>query len=108
MKNNYLISNSFLKYQSITYLFIIFWAILIRNVQSLFVIFKFTELINRVLFFIYFVIVLLSVIVLIKQIRRIYFSSENDIEKSVWIVVNIFLYYGVVFADLYLSTQFRF
>lgn len=108
MKNNYLISNSFLKYQSIAYLFIIFWAILIRNVQSLFVIFKFTELINLVLFFIYFVIVLLSVIVLIKQIRRIYFSSENDIEKSVWIVVNIFLYYGVVFADLYLSTQFRF
>ena len=108
MKNSSLISDSFLKYQSVAYLFIIFWAIFIRNVQNMFVIFRYTELINQVLFFIYFVVVLSSVVLLIKQISRIYFSPDNNVKRSIWIVVNIFLYYGVVFADLYLSTQFRF
>lgn len=108
MKNNFLISDSFLKYQSAAYLFVILWTVLIAKVQSMFVIFKYTELINQVLFFIYFVVVLSSVVVLIKQISRIYFFSESNIKRSVWIVVNIFLYYGVLLADLYLVSQFRF
>lgn len=108
MNKSFLISDSFLKYQSIAYLFIIFWAILIRNAQSMFVIFKYTELINQVLFFIYFVVVLSSVVVLIKQILRVYFSLDNNIKRSIWLVVNIFLYYGVLLADLYISSQFRF
>ncbi|KFF04407.1 hypothetical protein B0A68_17320 [Flavobacterium reichenbachii] len=107
MKNSFLISVSFLKYQSAAYLFVILWTVLIAKVQSMFVIFKYTELINEVLFFIYFVVVLSSVILLIKQISRIYFSSESNIKRSVWIVVNIFLYYGVLLADLYLASQFR-
>jgi hypothetical protein len=108
MKKSFLISDSFLKYQSIAYLVIILWTILIVNVHSMFVIFRFTELINQVLFFIYFVVVLSSVVILIKQILKIYFSLEHSIKSCVWIAVNIFLYYGVLLADLYLVSQFRF
>ncbi|MEZ0130881.1 hypothetical protein AB9T88_14400, partial [Flavobacterium sp. LBUM151] len=95
-------------YQSIAYLFIILWTILIANFQNLFSIWKYVELINTTLFFIYFLIGLSSVLILIKQILRIYFSSDNGIKIKVWIVVNIALYYGVLLADLYLSTQIRF
>ncbi|KIA98756.1 hypothetical protein OA88_20430 [Flavobacterium sp. JRM] len=108
MNNNFLISDLFLKYQSLAYLIIIFWAILISSFQSLFVIWKHIEMINLILFFVYFLIGLSSVIILIMQISRIYFSSDNSIKRRVWIVVNILLYYGVLYADLYLSTQTRF
>lgn len=108
MNNNFLISHLFLKYQSIVYLFIILWALLIANFQNLFVIWKYIELINRIIFFVYFLIGLSSVIILIMQISGIYFSSENNIKRRVWIVVNILLYYGVLSGDLFLSTQFRF
>jgi hypothetical protein len=108
MNNNFLISDLFLKYQSLAYLIIIFWAILISSFQSLFVIWKHIEMINLILFVVYFLIGLSSVIILIMQISRIYFSSDNSIKRRVWIVVNILFYYGVLYADLYLSTQTRF
>ncbi len=108
MKNSYLISFPFLKFQSIVYLFIIFWAILIKNVQSLFVVWKYTEEISVILFFMYILVALGSVILLIMQVLKIYFSLDNSLKKKIWIVANIVLYYGVLFADLLLSTQIRF
>ncbi|MBE8724177.1 hypothetical protein [Flavobacterium hungaricum] len=110
MKNSFLISYSFLRFQSMAYLFVIFWTTLIANVPSMFVIWKYTELMNGIVFFIFLFVVLLSVIVLIMQVLKIYSSQnqDNSIIKKVWIVVNIVLYYLVVGADLYIVSQFRF
>lgn len=108
MKKSFLILDSFLKIQSTVYLFIILWAFLIANLQDQFTVWKYIEQINKILFFIYFLIGLVSVIVLIKQILKIYFSSDNTIKKRLWIVANILLYYGVLSAVFYLSAQFRF
>ncbi|MBB4802893.1 membrane protein YdbS with pleckstrin-like domain [Flavobacterium nitrogenifigens] len=108
MKKGFLILDSFLKFQSIVYLFIIIWAVLIANLQNQFTVWKYIEKINKILFFIYFLIGLVSVIILIIQILKIYFSSDNSMKRKVWIVANILLYYGVLSAVFYLSAQFRF
>lgn len=108
MKKSFLILDSFFKFQSIAHLFIIVWAFFISNLQNQFEIWKYIEHINKVLFFIYFLIALLSVIVLIIQIWKFYFSPNNNIKKMLWIVVNIVLFYGVLVAVYYLSEQFRF
>ncbi len=108
MKKGFLSLDSFLKFQSIVYLFIIIWAVLIANLQNQFTIWKYIEQINKILFFICFLIGLVSVIILIIQILKIYFSSDNNMKRKVWIVANILLYYGVLLAVFYLSAQFRF
>ena len=108
MKKSFLILDSLFKFQSIAYLFIIIWAFFISNLQNQFEIWKYIEQINEILFFIYFLIGLASVIILIIQIFKIYFSSDSNMIQRVWIVTNILLYYGVLLAVFYLSAQFRF
>jgi hypothetical protein len=109
MKQSIITSYSFLRLQSIVYFFIIVWALLIKNFQILFVVWKHIELINKILFVIYFFTVLISVVVLIKQIRSLYFNDDDDQNtlKRIWAVFNIILYYGVITADLYLASQSR-
>jgi len=111
MKQGIITSYSFLRLQSIAFFFIIVWALLIKNFQILFVVWKHIELVNKILFVIYFFTVLISVVVLIKQIRSLYFNDDDDDDqntlKRIWVVFNIILYYGVMAADLYLVSQSR-
>jgi hypothetical protein len=107
MKNSVLISYPFLRVQSILYVFIIAWTIMIRKFPDIFVIWKYVELVNQILFFIYLIIGLGSVLVLIGQILNVYLYSESSIKKGVWTTANIVLYWGVLIADLCLLTECR-
>jgi hypothetical protein len=97
----------FLKKQTLCYLFVITWATLIFFYQDIFLISKYIETLTLIIFAVYFIVVLSSTILLITQLIKIFIIEDEYEGIEARIVLNIVLYYGVVFADLYLSTQIR-
>ena len=108
MKDKSIASVWFLKTQTFVYCIVIAWAYLVYSYQDIFLITKYVESFTAILFFIYFFVVLFSVIILIIQLKKIFISEDETFLKKLWVVSNIILYYAVIIADLYLSSQIRF
>jgi hypothetical protein len=107
MKDKSIVSVWFLRTQTFAYCIVIAWAYLLYSFQDIFLITRYIETFTSFLFFTYFIIVLSSIIILITQLKRIFTSEDENLVKKLWVVSNIVLYYAVVMADLYLSTQIR-
>ncbi|TDS54002.1 hypothetical protein C8P70_12638 [Myroides indicus] len=95
------------KNQTLLYLFIISFGIQNICFEDFNFGWSFYEDIIRLVFDISAITVLVSVILLVYQIIKIINKETVVVIEIIYLIINIILYYGVVFTSFYLSTQVR-